>query len=166
MDIRLAGIISNSIVDGPGIRMTIFTQGCPHRCPGCHNEHTFDFEGGKIYDTAHIVKEMLEDPLLSGVTFSGGEPMMQPLPLLEIAKSAKEHGLNVVMYTGYTFEYLLKENDKDRLELLAYTDILIDGRYEQSKRDLTLKFRGSSNQRILDCTRSLLNKAACELTII
>ena len=104
MNIRIAGTTNDSIVDGPGLRYAIFTQGCPHHCPGCHNPKTHDFEGGKMEDTQEIIGRMLKNPLLSGITLSGGEPLMQSEPCLELARAAHAHGLNVWMYTGFVWE--------------------------------------------------------------
>ena len=152
--VRVAGRIAESIVDGPGLRYVLFTQGCPHRCPGCHNPQTHDFEGGYVVDTDGLLEEMRQDPLLKGVTFSGGEPFCQPAPLAELARKIHESGLDVTVYTGYTYEQLLEQHNPDTDALLQQADVLIDGRYEQDKRDLTLHFRGSSNQRVIDLNRT------------
>lgn len=155
MNIRIAGTTNDSIVDGPGLRYAIFTQGCPHRCPGCHNPKTHDFEGGKMEDTQEIIGRMLKNPLLSGITLSGGEPLMQSEPCLELARAAHAHGLNVWMYTGFVWENLLEENDPARMALLKETDVLVDGPFILSKRSLELDFCGSSNQRLIDVKASL-----------
>ena len=101
MDIRISGTVNDSIVDGPGIRYVIFTQGCPHHCPGCHNPQTHEMSGGEITDTQAIIEEFRKNPLLDGITLSGGEPFCQPQPLCEIAEAAVSYGLNIVTYTGY-----------------------------------------------------------------
>lgn len=157
MDIRLAGTEEESIVDGPGIRYTIFVQGCPHKCEGCHNPQTHSFDGGYITDTDSLYERIALDPLLDGVTFSGGEPFCQAAALACLAKRIKkELKLNIIVYTGYTFEYLLfHQLEKSIGELLEQTDILIDGRYVKTKRSLDLKFCGSTNQRIINCPISL-----------
>ena len=150
--IRVAGIVRESIVDGPGIRFVVFAQGCPHRCMGCHNEATHDFSGGEDCEIEKIVSEIEKNPLLSGVTFSGGEPFAQPEGFLDLAVRLKEKNINIIAYTGYTYEELLDlsfENESVN-GLLARIDILIDGRFVLEKRDLRLKFTGSSNQRIID----------------
>lgn len=157
--LRLAGVIRESIVDGPGFRFVVFCQGCPHRCEGCHNPESHDFKGGKIYTLEKIMDAVLKDPLLDGVTFSGGEPFCQAPAFAKLGRMLREHGLNIVTYTGYTYEQLqakISRNEKGIDELLSITDILIDGRYEKDKRDLTLLFRGSTNQRPIDvkATRS------------
>ncbi|MCL2014243.1 MAG: anaerobic ribonucleoside-triphosphate reductase activating protein [Oscillospiraceae bacterium] len=153
--IRIAKIEKESIVDGPGLRLAVFVQGCPHRCAGCHNPQTHSFDGGQIISANEIAVLAALNPLLQGITFSGGEPFCQAEPLAALAVYAKSKGLDVVTYTGYTFEELIESEMPGVFELLNQTDILIDGRYQQDKRDLTLKFRGSSNQRMLDCQTSL-----------
>ena len=154
MKIRIAGLINDSIVDGLGLRYGIYVQGCPHFCVGCHNPQSHDFQGGKEMDTAEIWQKIESNPLLDGITFSGGEPMCQPKPLLELAKAAREAGLNVWCYTGYTWEELIKD-DGDIKKLLNNIDILVDGPYIEKERSLSLKFRGSGNQRIIDAAKSL-----------
>jgi len=150
--LRIAGIEPESIVDGPGIRYSIFTQGCTHNCMGCHNLQTHDINGGSWADRDEILKELKENPLLRGVTFSGGEPFLQPEPLCCLAKDIKGLGMDLIIYTGFTLEKLLEmgKSNKSILELLKLADTLIDGPYMEEKRDLELQFRGSSNQRIID----------------
>ena len=149
--LRISGVIEESIVDGPGFRYVIFTQGCPHGCPGCHNPQTPDFHGGTLIDPLCLLPEIDENPLLSGVTFSGGEPFVQPKALLPLAREIKKRGLHLLIYSGYTYEQLsaLARTDQAIAELLRLCDTLIDGPYVEEERDLTLQFRGSSNQRIL-----------------
>lgn len=116
MLIRIAGTVSESIVDGPGIRYTIFTQGCPHHCEGCHNPETHDFSGGRLADTDKIYNHIAENPLLKGVTFSGGEPFCQPAPLYDLAKRIKENTkLDIMAYTGFTFEQLIENQRRTRM---------------------------------------------------
>jgi len=155
--IRIAGVIRESIVDGPGIRFVVFCQGCPHGCPGCHNPDTHDFDGGYYCDIEKILKAVDENPLLDGVTFSGGEPFCQPEAFYELAVKLKERNLNIVAYSGFTFEELQAMGDKNPavIKLLQLTDLLIDGKFIEAKRDLTLQFRGSQNQRIIDMKRTL-----------
>lgn len=154
---KLAGIIRESIVDGPGIRFVIFSQGCPHRCFGCHNPDTHDFEGGFEAQPEKILAEIKKNPLLRGVTFSGGEPFCQAKEFSDLALKIKAEGLNIMTYTGYTFEHLIKNADECNFwkSLVENTDILVDGQFQEEYKDLTLKFRGSSNQRILDANNSL-----------
>ncbi len=162
VQLRLAGVEEESIVDGPGIRLAIFTQGCPHQCKGCHNPETHDFNGGTFYSLAQILDLYDENPLLQGITFSGGEPFIQAGVLSQLAQAVHQRGGDVVTYTGYTFEHLMEAIRKqahfaeDWNRLLNQTDILIDGPYIEELRDLELQFRGSSNQRVLD--RATRNK--------
>ena len=144
MQLRIAGTVENSIVDGEGIRYTIFVQGCPHGCPGCHNPQTHDFQGGKLIDAAVLLKEIASDPLLDGVTFSGGEPFCQAAALAALGKQVHDLGLNLVTYTGYTLEQLLADGREDWMALLNETDILIDGRFEADKKSYECRFRGST----------------------
>ncbi len=165
--LRLAGVIRESIVDGPGIRMTVFTQGCPHKCKGCHNEQTWDFSGGYDSSTERILEEAKKDPLLKGLTFSGGEPFCQAQALSVLAREAKALGYNIFCYTGYTFEKLVSEFEThpEYKALLENCDWLVDGPFVLEKRSLMLKFRGSTNQRILDVKKSLLSMTAVEADI-
>ncbi len=155
--LRIAGIVPESVVDGPGFRYTVFTQGCRHNCKGCHNPQTHDFNGGYIVDTDDLFAEMMEDPLIRGMTFSGGDPFEQPAPLAELAEKAHAAGKDIIVYTGYTFEQLLEmaKSDSAADTLLHQTDILIDGPFVLEQRNLELKFRGSDNQRVIDVPRSL-----------
>lgn len=153
--LRLAGIVNDSITDGPGIRLTVFMQGCPHHCPGCHNPQTWAFEGGQEVDPSEIMAQIKQNPLLSGVTFSGGEPLAQAAALLPLARQIKRQGLELAIYTGYTFEQLLRMQDQTINQLLAQADVLIDGPFIQAQRNLELNFRGSANQRVLRAADSL-----------
>lgn len=155
--IRIAGVIKESIVDGPGIRFVVFTQGCPHRCPGCHNQQTHDAAGGTQMELDRILQAIDQNPLLDGLTLSGGEPFEQAGQAAKLARAAKRRGLHVICYTGYTFEYLRAHADVRNgwNELLEACDVLVDGRFEQKQKDLTLRFRGSRNQRVIDLPRSL-----------
>lgn len=157
MVIRLSGVVSESIVDGPGLRFAIFTQGCPHHCKGCHNPETHDFDGGRLADTDLIIKKIKENPLLSGVTFSGGEPFCQPEPLADMAVKLKKDGYHLLAFTGYRFEKLLEMSEENQSikTLLKNLDIIIDGKFELDKRSLDLTFKGSSNQRTIDVAQSL-----------
>lgn len=156
MELRIAGTVNDSIVDGDGLRFTVFTQGCPHHCKGCHNPQTHDFNGGEVTDTSLLLEKIKGNPLLDGVTFSGGEPFCQAEQLAELGRQIKKLGLNIVTYTGYTFEQLYAERDKNGwVNLLSVTDILIDGQFVEELKDWEVKFRGSSNQRYIDCQKSL-----------
>lgn len=162
MELRISGTANDSIVDGPGLRFTVFTQGCPHNCKGCHNPQTHDFSGGNIVDTQSLIDTIIKNPLLDGVTFSGGEPFCQCEPLAEMGKILKQKGYNIIAYTGYTFEYLIKNADNKNhfMELLKVCDYIVDGRFEEDKKSYLLKFKGSSNQRIIDCLKSLASGKA------
>ena len=162
MKIRIAGIADDSIVDGPGIRLTVFTQGCPHHCPGCHNPQTHDFEGGMDKDTDEILDMIAENPLLDGITLSGGEPFCQSEACVCLAKAAQDAGLNVWCYSGYRYEELIAGKAEWK-ELLEHVDVLVDGRFVLEKRTLECKWRGSSNQRLIDVKRSLAENQVIEL---
>ena len=163
MKLRIAGTVNDSIVDGPGIRFTIFTQGCPHNCEGCHNPQTHDFNGGTIVDTDELLEKIKGNPLLDGVTFSGGEPFCQADALAELGREVKALGLNVITYTGYTFEKLYEKRSENGWgKLLEVTDHLIDGPFVLAQKDWEIKFRGSSNQRYIDCQESLKQGRAVE----
>ncbi|HEY8421213.1 MAG TPA: anaerobic ribonucleoside-triphosphate reductase activating protein [Thermoclostridium sp.] len=154
--IRIAGIIKESIVDGPGIRMVVFAQGCKHKCPGCHNPETHSFDGGELVTVDSIIGLAKRNPLLDGITFSGGDPFEQAEAFTVLAREAKKLNLNIMTYTGYTYEYILENSSKHMGwdTLLDETDILVDGRFELDKRNLLLKFRGSGNQRLIDVKRT------------
>ena len=150
MEIRLAGVVPESIVDGPGYRLAVFVQGCPHACPGCHNPKTHDFAGGYLGNTDDIIARLGKNPLVRGVTLTGGEPMMQAGAMQEIAQAAKEKGMNVWCYTGYTLEALLAQKQEAQMRLLEYVDVLVDGPYMAHERSLDLLYCGSKNQRLID----------------
>lgn len=152
--LNLSGIVEDSIVDGPGIRMTIFSQGCPHHCPSCHNPETWEFGCGTDVEEDRILQIVRSNPLCRGVTFSGGEPFAQAEGFVKLAKLLKEAGYEVASYSGYTFEQLLSGSPAQQ-ELLRHIDILIDGPFIQAEKSLELVFRGSRNQRILDMPKSL-----------
>lgn len=156
MRIRLAAPLQpDSIVDGEGIRAVLWTQGCHHHCKGCHNQETWDFNGGYLVDVEEIKKEISELQGQDGITLSGGDPMFQVDACLEIAKYCKELNLNVWCYTGYTFDQLLSLKNPKILEFLNYIDVLVDGKFILEQRSLDLKFKGSENQRVIDVPNSL-----------
>ncbi|NMA00955.1 MAG: anaerobic ribonucleoside-triphosphate reductase activating protein [Clostridia bacterium] len=156
MKIRIAGIVSDSVVDGPGVRYTIFTQGCPHHCQGCHNPQTWDPKGGEEKRIRDIVRDIKRHPFIQGITLSGGDPFLQAQESAFLAKEVKEkYNLNVVTYTGYLMEELLASNNEHFMELLKNTDILVDGPYMEELRDLNIQFRGSTNQRLIDVPKTL-----------
>ena len=154
--LRIAGIVNDSVVDGLGIRMTLFTQGCPHRCEGCHNPHTHDYAGGYEITLGEIADKVKANPLLDGMTFSGGEPFEQSEALSDLAVWLRQNGLNLWCYSGYTYEQLLAKSEQNSAvaTLLEYTNVLVDGRFEQDKKNLLLNFRGSENQRVIDMNKT------------
>ena len=154
MNMRIAGTVNDSIVDGAGLRFTVFTQGCPHHCPGCHNPQTHAFDGGKEMDVEEIIRAFRKNPLLDGITLSGGEPFCQSEACLLLAQAAHASGLNVWAYSGYTYEELLAGKSEWQ-NLLREVDVLVDGRFILEKRTLECRFRGSSNQRLIDVPASL-----------
>ena len=158
MKIRLAADLqTDSIVDGLGIRTVIWTQGCSHNCPGCHNPITHDFNGGDLVELDDVIEELEKLSGQDGVTFSGGDPMFQPKQCSVLAKKIHELGMNVWAYTGFTFEELLEKGNEDILEFLSNIDVLIDGKFISSKKSLECEFRGSTNQRLIDVAKSLEN---------
>ena len=161
--LELSGIVSDSIVDGPGIRTCVFSQGCPHHCEGCHNPETWEFGCGTKISEEAVLEIVLSNPLCRGVTFSGGEPFAQAEGFAELARLLKARGYEVASYTGFTFEQLLKGTPAQK-ELLGRIDVLIDGPFVLSEKSLELVFRGSRNQRILDVPKSLAAGEAVAVT--
>lgn len=161
MEIRLAAPLqSDSVVDGFGVRTVIWTQGCSHNCPFCHNPSTHSFDGGALFNIEDIFEEMDNLVGQDGITLSGGDPLFQIEAVCEIAKYAKKIGLNVWCYTGFTYEQIIdmSKNNPKYLEFLNYLDVLVDGKFEIEKRDFSLLFRGSSNQRLINMPETLKNK--------
>lgn len=151
--ISILEIVEDTTVDGPGFRTTVYCAGCPNHCPGCHNPQSWDIANGHEVDVEEILEVILADPF-ANVTFSGGDPMFQPAGFTALAKAIKERsGKNIWCYTGYLFEDLLK-NSRQRT-LLEYIDVLVDGRFVEVLKDEELRFRGSSNQRLIDVPASL-----------
>ncbi|PGB06604.1 anaerobic ribonucleoside-triphosphate reductase activating protein [Bacillus toyonensis] len=145
---RVMNIIHDSVVDGEGLRTVVFFAGCPHHCLGCHNPKSWHLYNGTEMSVKEIIKEISKNPL-TDVTFSGGDPFFQAIEVKEVAKAVKSLNKNLWIYTGYTLEEIQNSQNNDMIELLNYGDVLVDGRFEIEKRDLTLPFRGSSNQRII-----------------
>jgi len=165
LNIRIAGIVPESVVDGPGIRFVIFTQGCPHRCPGCHNKHTWNPDDGYDISISELLEKVNAVGLIRGVTFSGGEPFIQAAALAELGRELRKLGKDIVTFTGYTWEELMKFAGKYNSvkELVEVSDYIIDGRFVESERDLSLPFRGSRNQRIIDVKKSLRENRVVEV---
>ena len=160
---RIAGVYRESIVDGPGLRFAIFTQGCKHACFNCHNPETWDMNGGYDCSFEKLLKAIDENPLLDGVTLSGGDPMYQPEACYYFLEEVKKRKLHTLIYTGFTFEELIENSKRNPyiLKTLELTDMMIDGLYVDEKRDLSLLFRGSSNQRVIDVQKSLKEGNIC-----
>jgi anaerobic ribonucleoside-triphosphate reductase activating protein len=153
---RIAGIVTESVVDGPGLRNTIFFQGCPHACEGCHNPETWDLAGGQEIALKDLFSMLKLNPLLAGVTFSGGEPFYQAVAAAELGRLLKEQGFNLWVYTGYRWEYLLENISHSGFSaLLKVIDVLVDSPFQKQHQTLQLPFRGSSNQRIIRVSESL-----------
>ena len=151
--LSILDIVEDTTVDGPGFRTTIYCAGCPNHCPGCHNPQSWDINNGHEVDIEDILEVVLADPF-ADVTFSGGDPMFQPEGFTELARAIKEQSSkNIWCYTGYLFEQIIR-NPAQRA-LLEQVDVLVDGRFIEALRDEQLRFRGSSNQRIIDVKRSL-----------
>lgn len=156
-EVRLSGIAFESLVNGPGLRRVLFAQGCIHNCKGCFNPDTHDPKGGQVMDMDKIIKDIKNNPLIKGVTFSGGDCLEQADKFAYMGKKIKELGLNIWCYTGYTYEYILQNKDKRAGwdDLLDNIDVLVDGKFEEDKQDSALRYKGSSNQRIIDIKESL-----------
>jgi len=154
---RIAGLVQDSIVDGPGFRFTVFTQGCPHNCQGCHNPDTHDPDGGREMTVKQVIDAMLSNPMTDGLTLSGSDPFVQAADCAEIAKAAHKNGLNVWTYTGWTYEKLwsLSEQDEGIKALLNETDVLVDGPFILSQKSYDVPWRGSKNQRLIDMKATL-----------
>lgn len=154
MKFRAYGIVPNSYVDGPGVRLAIFFQGCLHHCEGCHNPESWPMYGGEPRDTEDVKRMIAEDPLLTGITLSGGEPFLQVVPALDLARFAHSRGRTVWCYTGYLYEQIEEWEDL-RHDLLREIDVLVDGPFEQERMSLEIPWRGSANQRLIDVKASL-----------
>ena len=149
---KVMNIIHDSIVDGEGFRSVIFFAGCPHYCEGCHNPHSWNIENGVDMKNEQILAEINNNELTQ-VTLSGGEPFLQSIEVAQLAQEIKKLGKNIWCYTGYNYESLLGHTEHQ--QLLSQIDVLVDGRFEINKRDLSLLFKGSTNQRIIDVQKSL-----------
>ena len=157
---RIYGLVQDSIVDGPGFRFSCFVQGCPHRCPGCHNPDSHDPGGGREMAVEEVAAQLLGNPMTDGLTLSGGEPFAQAEDCLALARAAHAHGLNVWSYSGWTFEHLRDRGSEAQRALLAELDVRVDGPFLLEERTLALPWRGSRNQRVIDVPASLAAGAA------
>ena len=161
--ISILEIVEDTTVDGPGFRTSVYSSGCPHHCPGCHNPQSWNIENGHPVEVEEILKVILDDPF-ADVTFSGGDPMFQPQGFTELAKAIKQQSnKNIWCYTGFLFEDLLL--NPAQKALLECIDVLVDGRFIEALKDEELRFRGSSNQRIIDVKRSLEKEEAVVMDI-
>ena len=145
MKVRILDIIRGTTVDGPGFRTSIYFAGCRHECPGCHNPQSWDFNGGRETDIDDIMKIVIEEDF--DVILTGGDPMYQPEIVKELSRRVKEAGHSVWVYTGFTWEEI--QNDRRLMDALEYVEAIVDGPFIMSLRDTDLKFRGSSNQKIV-----------------
>lgn len=155
--IRLSGIAYESLVNGPGIRRVFFSQGCKHNCNGCFNPDTHDFNGGEERVIKDLIKDTLDNPMIKGVTFSGGDPFERAEEFSYMAREFKKAGLNIWCYSGYTFEEIIEKSkvNKNFRELINNIDVLVDGKFIEEEKDEEIKYRGSRNQRIIDVKKSL-----------
>ncbi|BED93127.1 MAG: anaerobic ribonucleoside-triphosphate reductase activating protein [Candidatus Paraimprobicoccus trichonymphae] len=164
--VELSGIEKESIVDGPGIRFVLFAQGCPHRCVGCHNPETHSLNGGKKFFFDDVVDMIKQNPIISGVTFSGGEPFAQASRFAVLAKKIHKLKYNIITYTGYTFEEILNNENEDLMNLLRNSDLLIDGPFDINRKSITSTFKGSTNQRIINVKYSLKYEKIIEQNLL
>lgn len=146
---RVVDIIDGTTVDGPGFRTSIYFAGCHHKCPGCHNPTTWDPASGKEISIPEILERIERNGY--NVTFSGGDPLYQIDQLVMLAKKIKEVGKSIWLYTGFTFEQIIES--KSFTGILPYVDVVVDGPFLEAQRDITLLFRGSANQRLIDVTK-------------
>ena len=166
---NIAGFYDESISNGLGWRAVLFVSGCPHHCQGCHNAVAQDYGYGKKFNKEEIINRIMDNSILKGVTISGGEPLCKEniAEVLDFIKEVKQKrpNFNIWCYTGYTLEQLEERNDEVTNDCLNKIDVLVDGRFVESKKDPTLKFRGSSNQRIIDVHKSLQEHNITQLAI-
>ena len=166
----ISGLVKESLVDGIGIRTTIFISGCRHYCKGCQNPETHNFKRGIEFDEAlqwEIIDDIKNNPLIQGITLSGGDPMFSAKELVEFVKLAKDEldDINIWCYTGFTYEMIISGNDLDMIELLKMCNVVVDGKFIEEQKDITLSFKGSKNQRVIDVKESLMHNKAIELLI-
>lgn len=154
--IRLFGVANDSIVDGPGLRYAVYTQGCSHHCAGCHNPGSWSFDGGTVTTVGAIVNDIEQNKLVKDVTISGGDPFDQPGPVAALVRELKKHNYGVWAYSGYLYEELLEraKTEPDVDEIFHLIDVLVDGRFVQDLKSLDLQWKGSSNQRVIDLVKT------------
>src|SRR3712207_1686784 len=153
ISMKVAGFYEESVSNGEGWRAVLFVSGCPHQCKGCHNEITWDKDYGEMFNEEKILDSIKSNVILKGLTLSGGEPFLYAKDLIPLVSKVRDLGLDIWAYTGFTLEELLCKNDIEILTLLALTDILVDGKFIEDKKDSNLRFRGSSNQRVIDLNK-------------
>jgi anaerobic ribonucleoside-triphosphate reductase activating protein len=153
--LRIGGIEPESIVDGPGFRYALFVQGCHLGCPGCHNAHLQTFSGGTEMTANDVLHDIAANPLLDGLTLTGGEPFTQAAACAALAEAVRGMGLSVVTFTGCRWEELMAAGREEWRRLIEASDLIVDGPFVMALRDLDLRFRGSANQRLIDVRRSL-----------
>ncbi len=166
---NIAGFYDESISNGLGWRAVLFVSGCPHHCPGCHNKEAQDFNYGKKFDEEEILEKIKNNSILKGITISGGEPLCREniKDVCNFIKDVKKErkNFNVWCYSGYTLDELMARKDEDTMECLNQIDVLVDGRFKENLKDPTLKFRGSSNQRILNLKDTLKTHQLIEVKL-
>ena len=166
---NMAGFYDESISNGLGCRAVLFVSGCPHNCPGCHNKVAQDYAYGQKFNKQEIIDRIMDNSILKGITISGGEPLCKEnIPeVLDFIKEVKQKrpNFNVWCYTGYTLEQLEERNDDITNECLTQIDVLVDGRFVEARKDPNLKFRGSSNQRIIDVNKTFAEKHVVQLAM-
>ncbi len=166
---NIAGFYDESISNGLGWRAVLFVSGCPHHCPGCHNKEAQDFNYGKKFDEEEILEKIKNNSILKGITISGGEPLCREniKDVCNFIKDVKKErkNFNVWCYSGYTLDELMARKDEDTMECLNQIDVLVDGRFKENLKDPTLKFRGSSNQRILNLKDTLKTHQLVEVKL-
>ena len=157
MKLQIGGFLENSLVNGDGIRSVIFVSGCNHNCVSCQNEFMQDFNYGEDVSIDDIVKRIKKNmPIIKGVTFSGGEPFESAQALSKLSETFKSLGLNIWCYSGYTYNEIINSGDIDKLTFLNFIDVLIDGKFDEALVESASKYTGSSNQRIIDVEKSVL----------
>lgn len=155
--VRIAGQKRHSSVNGPGVRYVLFMQGCTHNCSGCQNPETHDLMGGTEMTVQEVVEDILHTKYLDGVTLSGGDPLAQPEATKEIARMLKEEGMNIWLYTGYTWKQIMEGRAGEAAkEVLPYIDVLVDGPFIESLLSEDVIWRGSSNQHLIN-VKEMLN---------
>ena len=157
MKLQLGGFLDNSLVNGDGMRSVVFVSGCIHNCSSCQNEFMKDFNYGDVTSINVVLERIKRNiPIIKGVTFSGGEPFESAAALSKLSEELKELGLSIWSYSGYTFEEIVKSKDSDKLNLLGFIDVLIDGKFDETLNVHASKYTGSSNQRIIKVQESIL----------